>query len=391
MKALQGGALVSFIVLAITATAADWTDRGEYDIVMSLRSEPSPQKRLLLLDRWQAQFPQTALRQARRELYLAAFASLGDSARMLKTAREMLGEQASNFVGVYWCTVLVPEVTGPSADLLDIGDKSARQLLAGLDTYFAAAAKPVAASDAEWQKRKKSAGLLAHRTLGWVAWQRADFAGAAEEFRLYLDQDPSNAEISAWMGIVEGMQKDSTRKLLALWYLQRAGTLRGEGALPDEQRRSISALADKAYAVYHGSESGLEKLKADVLASAGPPADFRIETVSRDPQTPWRQIREKLESPNYISSLQSLKGIPLPLMIGTVIRAQRNGTNSLITLSMEKSGTADIELEVTPALETLPEPESQLQFERGFVQSSDKQAFPVSVLVERQYVKSAAR
>src|SRR5580704_9843774 len=226
-------AYLAAAALAAPALAAGWTDRGEYDMVMGIRAEASAQKRVDLLDRWQAKYPQSELRQVRRELYLAAFETLSDSARMLKTAREMLAEQPDNLVGVYWCTLLPPEVRDPSADVIDTGEKAARQLLAGLDTYFAAKGKPSAASDAEWQKRKSSAGLLAHRTLGWVAWQRGDFAGAAKEFRLYLDQAPNSAEITAWMGLVSGLQKEPANQVAALWYLQRASALCGEGALPD--------------------------------------------------------------------------------------------------------------------------------------------------------------
>jgi hypothetical protein len=40
--------------LAAPAAAAGWTDRGEYDLVMGIRSEASAQKRVELLDRWQA-------------------------------------------------------------------------------------------------------------------------------------------------------------------------------------------------------------------------------------------------------------------------------------------------------------------------------------------------
>jgi len=215
----------------------------------------------------------------RRELYLAAFETLSDSARMLKTAREMLAEQPDNLVGVYWYTLLPPEVRDPSADVLDTGEKAGRQLLTGLDTYFAAAGKP-AVSDAEWQKRKSSAALLAHRTLGWIAWQRGDLAGAAKEFRLYLDQAPNSAEITAWLGLVSGLQKEPANQVAALWYLQRASALRGEGALPDGQQRAVGALADQVYTAYHGDGEGIENLKTAALASAVPPPDFHVETAA---------------------------------------------------------------------------------------------------------------
>jgi len=385
--------------LAVPALAAGWTDRGEYDLVMNIRSEASAQKRVELLDLWQTKYPKSELRQVRRELYLAAFEALSDGGRMLKTAREMLDEQANNMVGVYWCTLLVPEVRDPSADVLGVGEKAARQLLAGLDTYFAAAGKPATASDGEWQKRKTAAGLLAHRTLGWIAWQRSDFAGAEKEFRLYLDQEPNSAEISGWMGIVSGLQKEPEKQLAALWYLERAGALRGAGALSDDQRRTVSGLADRAYSAYHGDGEGLENLKTAVLASAAPPPDFHVETAASvaarradeelsrtNPQlAAWVRIRRQLESPDGDKYFADLRTTPLPKLKGTVIRVQPEGRPAEIVLGVSQSLTEEVVLRVSPPFPNAAPPGTELEFE-GTVDSFGKQPFTLTVIAERDKI-----
>jgi hypothetical protein len=125
-----------------SAGAPKWTDRNEYDLVLAVRAEAAPQKRLALLDQWKAKYPKTDLRQTREELYLSVYQSLGDSPRMLAAAREMVSGAPDNLVGLYWYTLLVPEAKETPADLLDTGEKAARRLLAGLDTYFAAGGKP---------------------------------------------------------------------------------------------------------------------------------------------------------------------------------------------------------------------------------------------------------
>jgi len=392
-------ALAATSALAAPAQAATWTDRGEYDLVMGIRAEASAQKRVDLLDRWQAKYPQSDLRQVRRELYLAAFEALSDSARMLKTAREMLAEQADNPVGVYWCTLLVPEVRDPSADALGAGEKAARQLLAGLDTYFAAAGKPAAASDAEWQKRKSSAGLLAHRTLGWIAWQRGDFAGAAKEFRLYLDQNANSAEITAWMGLVSGLQKEPANQVAALWYLERAGALRGEGALPDGQQRAVGALADQVYTAYHGDGEGIENLKTAALASAVPPPDFRVEAAAAvaarradeeltrtNPQlAAWVHIRRQLESPDGDKYLTDLRASPLPKLKGIVIRSQPEAKPAEIVIGISQPLTEEVVLRVSTPFPNPALPGTELEFE-GTVDSFGKQPFTLTVLVDREKI-----
>jgi hypothetical protein len=384
---------------SLPAQAAAWTDRGEYDLVMSIRAEASAQKRVELLDRWQAKYPQSELRQVRRELYLAAFETLSDGARMLKTAREMLAEQADNPVGIYWCTLLVPEVRDPPADVLGAGEKAAHQLLAGLDTYFAAAAKPAAASDADWQTRKRSAGLLAHRTLGWIAWQRGDLAGAAKEFRLYLDQDAASAEITAWMGIVSGLQKEPANHVAALWYLERAAALRGEGALPDGQQRAVGALADQVYTAYHGDGEGIENLKTAALAAPVPPPDFRVETAAAvaarradeeltrtNPQlAAWVHIRRQLESPDGDKYLADLRATPLPKLKGVVIRVQPETKPVEIVLGLTQPPTEEVVLRVSTPFPNAAPPGTELEFE-GTVDSFGKQPFTLTVLTDREKI-----
>src|SRR5258706_3998422 len=88
-------------LLAACAQAASWTDRSEYDLVLNIRGEALPKKRLELLDQWKTKYPKTEFRQVRRELYFLSYEALADSTGMLATAREMLAEEPGNFIGLY--------------------------------------------------------------------------------------------------------------------------------------------------------------------------------------------------------------------------------------------------------------------------------------------------
>ena len=392
-----------FLLLAALAAAghaAGWTDRGEYDLVMAIRSEASAPKRVELLDQWKQKYPQTELRQVRLELYLAAYQTLGNSARMLQTAMEMLAAQANNWVGVYWCTLLAPEVADPSPDVLAAGEKSARQLLAGLDAYFAPAAKPAAMDQAGWQKGKDSAELLAHRALGWVLWQRGDYAGAAAEFRVYLEKNPKSAEISAWMGMVSGLQKEPDKQVAGLWLLQRAATLRGEFALGDDQRRQMGVLADQLYSAYHGDSDGLENLKTAVAAAAFPPQGFHIETAAAiatrradeelartNPDlAAWVRIRRQLEAPDgekYFA--ETLRTSPLPKLKGIVVRVLPTAKPYEVVLAMEQPPAENVVLDVSEPFPNVAAPGTELEFE-GTAQSFSKQPFMLTVQVDRERI-----
>ena len=97
------------LLLAISASAANWTDRKEYDLVLNIRAETSPQKRLGLLDQWKTAYPKSEYQQVRQELYLATYQALGDSLHTLSVAGEMLASQPDSPVGAYWLTLLLPE------------------------------------------------------------------------------------------------------------------------------------------------------------------------------------------------------------------------------------------------------------------------------------------
>ncbi len=395
---------VSLLALAVLLTvpswAAGWADRGEYDLVMSIRSEASPQKRVALLDSWQAKYPASEFLQVRRELYLAAFESLGDGPRMFKTAREMMDAQADNLVGVYWCTLLVPEMQEPSAEILGVGEKAARQLLTGSDKYFNATAKPAAVNDADWKKRQASASLLAHRTLGWIAWQRGDLAGATKEFRSYLDQSPAGGEVTAWLGIVSGLQKEPEKQAASLWYLQRAASLRGAGALADDQRRVASGLADNLYTAYHGESDGLEALKGAAAAAPVPPADFKIETAAAiaarradeelartNPQlAAWVHIRRQLESPDREKNLADLRSAPLPKLKGTVIRMQPEDKPTEIVLGFSQPLMEEIVLRVNPAFPNAAPAGTELEFEGATVVSFANEPFTLTVTADHEKI-----
>lgn len=397
-SAIRFFALMSAAVVA-PALAANWADRGEYDLVMSIRAEASAQKRVELLDLWQTKYPQSQMRHERRELYLAAYGSLGNGTGMLKVAREMMTEQPGDFVGVYWCTLLPPQMRESSAEVLDVGEKAAKQLLSGLDRYFASASKPAGLGDDEWKARSASAGLLAHRTLGWIAWQRGDLAGAAKEFRTCLDQSPANAEITAWMGMVSALQKEPEKQSAALFYLERAAALKGEGGLPEGQRRAVSSLADAVYAAYHGDSDGLDALKTNAAASPAPAVDFRVETAAAiaerradeeltrtNPQlAAWVHMRRGLEGQDGDKYLESLRAAPVPKLKGTVMRVQPEIKPSEIVLGMNQPLTEEVTLHVSQPFPNAAPAGTELEFE-GAVESFTKQPFMLTISVDQDKI-----
>ena len=398
-------ACVTALVLPVKpamGAAAKWTDRNEYDLVLAIRAEAAPQKRLALLDQWKAKYPKTELQQARQELYLSAWQSLGDSPRMLAVAREMLSSGADNLVGLYWCTLLIPEAKELSADLLGAGEKAARQLLAGLDTYFAPGGQPAGMAPEAWQKRRGEVELLAHRALGWIQWQRADYAAAEAEFTTCLQKDPNRAEISAWFGTVLALDRQPANQVPALWHLARAASYRGAGAMPDAQRRQLGPVLERLYTTYHGETAGLDQLRMAAVASALPPAGFDIESASAavlrrqdeelsrtNPQlASWIRIRRRLEAPDgeaYFAA--SLHNTPLPMRLkGTLLRATPPGKPMELVLGVGDATAQEVIVKLDTAFPNEAETGTILEFE-GAIDAFTKAPFTLTVLANPEKIE----
>jgi tetratricopeptide (TPR) repeat protein len=391
--------LAMIAVILFVAFAA--IDRKEYDIVLTIRAEAVPQKRLQYLDDWTTQYPQSELAQVRRELYLRAFQELGDNRKMLLVAEDMVRMQPDQFVGVYWCSLLLPASKETSADRLKTGEAAARQLLKGLDVYFAPGRKPEATAPADWQKQRDEVERLAHRALGWIEWQRGNHEAAEKEFTECLGKNPKDAEISAWYGTVLTLEKKEEKLPLAFWHLARAGSIKGDGGLPDGQRRAVNNLLQGLYTSYHGSSDGLDKLLADSAAALDPPAGFNIESAGVIAQRKadqefekaeperyyWKKLRARLETEGEAYFSDSVKGTPLPRLKGWLVRAEPAARPRSLVIAISDQTTEEVVLKLNASLPATGEAGTVLFFDGGMPESFSKTPFSLTLAVEKNKIE----
>jgi hypothetical protein len=321
---------------------------------------------------------------------------------MLAVAGEMISGGADNLVGLYWYTLLVPEAKEVSADLLDAGEKAARQLLAGLDTYFAPAAKPEGTAPEVWPKRRSESEFLAHRTLGWIRWQRADYPAAEAEFNTCLKQDPNRAEISAWLGAVLILDRQPASQVPSLWHLARAASYRGGGALPDAQRRQLGPVLERLYTAYHGETAGLDQLRIASVTATFPPAGFDIESASAallrkqdeeltrtNPQlASWLRIRRRLEAPDgeaYFAA--SLRNTALPMRLkGTLLRATPTGKPAELVLGVGDAAAEEVVLKLDTPFSQGAENGTVLEFE-GTFDAFSKAPYTLTIMASQEKIE----
>jgi hypothetical protein len=288
----------------------------------------------------------------------------------------------------------VPEAKEATPDLLGMGEKAAGQLLAGLDTYFAAARKPAATTPEAWQKRRAEVEFLAHRALGWIQWQRADYAAAEAEFTRSLQQDPNSAEISAWFGTVLALDRQPANQVPALWHMARAASYRAAGALPDAQRRQLGTVLERLYTTYHGETGGLDQLRTASVAAAFPPAGFDIESASAaalrkedeeltriNPQlASWVRIRRRLEAPDGDAYFASLQNNPLPMRLkGTLVKFTPASKPQELVLGVGDASAEEVVLKLETPFPNTAEAGTVLEFE-GTIEAFTKAPFTLTVL-----------
>ncbi len=379
--------LLLLLVNSLVTSETNWTDRKEYDLVLTIRSETTPQKRLDLLDKWSKEYPKTALDEARLKLYLETYQALGDPAHMFAVSRQLLSDHPGSAVGLYWCTVVLPELPGASPETLDAGEKAARQLLDGLNTYFNRDRKPASVTDAEWQKQASGAEVLAHRSLGWVNWQRGNLAAAEDEFTKTLAKDPHDAEVSSWLGIV--LSLENGKQIEALWQLARASNAEQGSNLPEEQRRQVNAMLEHVYASFHGGLDGLDDIRKASAASVFPVAGFSVDTATTvaarrseaqlsltNPElAAWLAIRRQLEAPDgqqyFVANLQSK---PTGNLKGTVVKCTPAHSPRELAIAMSEGESPAVTLKLSSALSRYIGPGNKVTF-RGTAESFSNEPF----------------
>ncbi|HXM40025.1 MAG TPA: hypothetical protein VN924_02170 [Bryobacteraceae bacterium] len=319
----------------------NYKDQQEYTLYDSATKEADPTKKLALLGTWKEKYPDSDFKLERTLLFLDTYQKLGQYAKLVDTAKEVLAIDPKELHALYWIALLTPQLNLNSADGLDTGEKAANGLLN--------AEAPVGTKPEDWAKAKKTTDAIAYKTLGWVAWQRKAYDVAEKNFVQSLQMEPASGEVDYWMGTVIYLQKKPERISEAMFYFARAAAYDGPGAMAPPQRKQADDFLSRVYAQLHGDTTGLAELKAMAKTSTTPPADFKIKTAAEiaaekeedlkktNPELAlWLNLKGQLLSPDgqtYFDS--SMKGAAVPKLKGWLVSAKPPLKSKELLVSME--------------------------------------------------------
>lgn len=380
-----------------------WKDRTEYDLYEAARTATDANVALQKLNEWKEKYPTTNFDKERRTLYLTTYAKLNQTQKAIDAAKDLLQVDPGDFTALYYITYFTPQLATaanpPSADALDQAQKAANSLLnGGIDKQFAADKKPANMSDADWKKARTDIETIAHNTLGFVAMQQKNYPEAEKHYKEALQTNPNSGEIAYFLGNAIYLQKKPDQSE-ALFYIARAATYDGPGALNPAGRQQIQDYLNKAYKAYHGSTDGLDQLKQSAKNSATPPAGFTIETATalaakkqqqeeeeakKNPSlTLWKNIKAALtgaDGANYFNT--SMKDAAVPTLSGKVVKLEPETRPKTIIMALEDGTTPDATLKFDTALPGKVEPGTTLSFE-GVPESYTASPFMVTFKVEK--------
>jgi tetratricopeptide (TPR) repeat protein len=385
------------------AKKKNYKDQQEYTLYDSASKEADPAKRLQTLNTWKEKYADSDFKEERLKLYLDTYQKLGQPAKMIDTAKEILGIDPKDVTALYWITFLAPSSGGNSADALATASKAANGLLA--------AEKPAGTPDDAWKTAKGTFDATAYKTLGWVAMVQKSYADSEQNFKKSLQVDPKTGEVAYWLGQVllahSIAEKKPDMQSEALFYFARAAAYDGQGALNPEGRKKVDDYLTKAYSTLHGDTSGLADVKTLAKTNATAPADFKIKTASEiasekeeelkktNPELAlWLNVKGQLLSPEgqqYFDS--SMKGAQVPKLKGWVVKANPGVKSKELLVSMEgKDQAPNVTLKLVGAdgttaapLSGKPELGDEIAFE-GVGDSFTKDPFMVTFTIEQSKI-----
>ncbi len=384
---------------APAAKKKNYKDQQEYTLYDSATKEADANKKLALLNTWKEKYADSDFKEERLMLFLDTYQKLGQYAKMIDTAKEILTIDPKELHALYWITLLSPQLGMNTADGLDTAEKAANGLIA--------AEAPAGTKPEDWEKAKKVTDAIAYKTLGWVAWQRKNYDVAEQNFVKSLKMEPNSGEVDFWLGSVIILQKKPERTSEALFYIARAVAYDGPGAMTPQQKQTADTYLTKVYTSLHGDNSGLADVKTLAKTNAAPPADFKIKTAAEiaaekeeeltktNPELAlWLKVKGQLLSPDgqtYFDS--SMKGAAVPKLKGWLVSAKPPVKSKELLVSMEsKDGTPNVTLKLVGAdgttaapLTGKPEVGTEIEFE-GVGDSLSKDPFMVTFAVEKSKI-----
>jgi tetratricopeptide (TPR) repeat protein len=368
-----------------------WKDTDEYNLYTEITKTTDPAKKISLLDQWKSKYAETDFKKERLQLYIDPYRVTNQGQKLWDTCKEILAVDPKDVTSLYWMTALV-ETLPVTPETLDQGAKAANGLLG--------AEMPAGVKADDWKKMQSDFGLLAHKSLGFIATQKKDFVAAESEYKKVLEINGNLAMTSYALGGSIIAQKKPERYPEALFHFARSLVVTGPGELPPAARTSYDGYFTKVYNTYRGDSSKMADLKALAKASVMPPAGFTWTTKAQDlveernrilKENPalgaWLGIKDQLATPEgqgYFDA--NMKDAAMPLIKGKVISQTPEDKPNQIVIGVADATVGEVTL-VTEKPWAGPAPVgTEISFEGAVAKAFTRDPFNLTMEIENEKV-----
>ncbi|MBZ5623250.1 MAG: hypothetical protein LAQ69_31690 [Acidobacteriia bacterium] len=399
--ALTGMARQARAQAAAAQPETHYKDAAEYDIYNAVTMDVVNKnftKAIADLDIWKQKYPDSWYKDTRAILYVTTYSEAKQFGKAVDTAGELMakGDLDATFSDpksgpgdvlkvLFTTAVAIQQTPSPTPEQLAIGEKAARKLL----DYNR---KPEGMADTDWTNARPQLQAAAKAALLTIAVlpgnlamaktppQLADCQAAEAAYTKALQDYPDKSFISYNLGralnCIARAQPDKATETApkAIYEFVRAAVVDATlGGSADAKK--ITDYANSAYTGYHGSDEGLEQLRAQAKNSPLPPAGFAIETGAAvanrkaaefeksNPQLAmWMNIKGQLSDAAagqaYFEG--QLKNAAVPKLKGTVVEGKPacRSKDLLVAVPLptqQGAPTAEITLKLDAPLTGKPE------------------------------------
>jgi hypothetical protein len=408
-------------------------DQGEYDIYnQTIKDATNPAAQIKDLDTWTQKYPDSDWKDDRFYYYITAYNGANQPAKVLEVGSQLMGRDLKKvfpdpkmaqyiLTVLYMTAVNVQKLPTATPDQLATGEKAARQLQDFVPSFFAAANKPAAATDAAWAEGRATMEKVAKDTLMYIATKPGadamtryatskdakECVTAETAYKSALVANPESAFIAYQLGRALRCQQTAGPEKVpqALYEFARAVALDPTLAGTMDPK-ALNTYLDNAYSSFHGSLDGLDQLKAAAKASPLPPADLKIETStaiaarkqaefeSTNPQLAlWMRIKGALADTNGTTYFENeLKDSGVPPMKGTLVEGKPacKSKELLVAIPLpDQTGNpvAEITLKLDTPLTGKPETGGTIQW-TGVPKAFTKDPFMLTMEAEKAKVEN---
>ena len=380
----------------------EWKDgQAEYNLFDAANKATAPAAKLAALDAWKAKYPESDFKEARLASYLSTYLALRQAGKMVDTCKEILAISPKDVNALMWLTAITMTYpVPPTPDSLATGEKAAQAL--------PDAAVPQGVTEQNWAKVKTDLVAISHQTLGFIAAQRKQYDMAEQEYGKALESITNPpcqsqlpvcaypAQVSQVLGMTIIAEKKPERYPDALFYLARAVSFTGPGALPDASKKQVDGFLVKAYTTYHGAdEPGIKELRTIASTQPKPPAGFTIQDKNQiaagnaaklaadNPQLAlWKNIKDQLTAASgeqYFND--QLKGTAPPKLKGTLVSIKPALRPKELVLAIDDADTPEVTLKLETPLPGKAEKGTEIQFQ-GVPSAFTKEPFMLTFDVD---------